>query len=78
MEGEAECVVAGRECLCVIDAAGQVGEVDAREGVDSARVAADAKEFGVFEGGHVEVGGEVGDGVFVADGAEEEGMLVEG
>lgn len=59
LEGEAHGVVALREGLCVVDAAGQAVEVDAGEGVDLAGVAADGEEFGVLDGGRGEVGDEV-------------------
>ncbi len=52
----------------IVGAASQGLQVEAREAVDGAGVAADVEELGVLQGGGQQVRLEVGDGVFVADG----------
>lgn len=48
LEEEAGEIVAFEERFEVVDAAGQIGKVDAGEGVDGAGVAADGEGVGVF------------------------------
>jgi hypothetical protein len=69
LEREASSIVAFEQVLGVVDSACQVFKIDTREGVGRAGVATDVEELRVFEGNGVEIEGEEGDGVFVADGA---------
>ena len=69
MVEEADEFLRVRKVGTLIDTAGDVADVDAREGVDGAGVAADGEGAG-DDGGHLhEVGGEDG-GAVVVEGAE--------
>lgn len=69
MVQETSKVVAVGERSGVVYTSGQVGNVHAGESVDGTGVTSDGEELWVLEGSGVQVGKEIWNGVFVADGA---------
>lgn len=69
LESETYQVVSLQERLSVICTASQGLQIKSGEGVDFAGIAADVEELRVLQGGGEQVGLEIGDGVFVTDGA---------